>query len=177
MLPTRPTCWSRSCSNVVGFDLNPLAVISARTNYLLALGDLLQHRSGEISIPVYLADSILTPQSPRRPPASWSWVRPPSRALLQHGRRPLHGAAIAGRRSVHRSTGRPAGGVRRRPLLGAQFRAPAGRVSADAAERRRRDRGCLCACSSSCSTWRARASTASGPASSRTPSPRFLGPV
>lgn len=48
-------------SNVVGFDLNPLAVISARTNYLLALGDLLSHRKGEISIPVYLADSVLTP--------------------------------------------------------------------------------------------------------------------
>ncbi len=47
--------------NVVGFDLNPLAVISARTNYLLALGDLLAHRQGDISIPVYLADSILTP--------------------------------------------------------------------------------------------------------------------
>jgi len=49
-------------TNVVGFDLNPLAVISARTNYLLALGELLQHRKGEINIPVYLCDSILTPQ-------------------------------------------------------------------------------------------------------------------
>jgi SAM-dependent methyltransferase len=47
--------------NVVGFDLNPLAVISARTNYLLALGDLLQHRQGDVNIPIYLADSILTP--------------------------------------------------------------------------------------------------------------------
>jgi len=47
--------------NIVGFDLNPLAVITARTNYLLALGDLLESRKGEISIPVYLADSILTP--------------------------------------------------------------------------------------------------------------------
>jgi len=47
--------------NVVGFDLNPLAVISARTNYLLALGDLLSHRRGEVNIPVYLADSIMTP--------------------------------------------------------------------------------------------------------------------
>jgi hypothetical protein len=46
-------------SNIVGFDLNPLAVISARTNYLLALGDLLSHRKGEISIPVYLCDSIM----------------------------------------------------------------------------------------------------------------------
>ena len=48
--------------NIVGFDLNPLAVISARTNYLLALGDLLQHRRGEINIPIYLCDSIMTPQ-------------------------------------------------------------------------------------------------------------------
>jgi len=47
--------------NIVGFDLNPLAVISARTNYLLALGDLLQHRRGEVTIHVYMADSILTP--------------------------------------------------------------------------------------------------------------------
>jgi len=49
-------------SNVVGFDLNPLAVISARTNYLLALGDLLQHRKGDVNIPIYLCDSIMTPQ-------------------------------------------------------------------------------------------------------------------
>jgi hypothetical protein len=49
-------------SNIVGFDLNPLAVISARTNYLLALGDLLQaQRDFEVNIPVYLCDSILTP--------------------------------------------------------------------------------------------------------------------
>jgi len=48
-------------NNIVGFDLNPLAVISARTNYLLALGDLLQHRKGGINIPVYICDSIMTP--------------------------------------------------------------------------------------------------------------------
>jgi methylase of polypeptide subunit release factors len=48
-------------SNVAGIDLNPLAVIAARTNFLLALGDLLQHRQREIDLPVYLADSILTP--------------------------------------------------------------------------------------------------------------------
>ena len=47
--------------NVVGIDLNPLAVIAARTNYLLALGDLLAHRGKEISLPVYLADSIVMP--------------------------------------------------------------------------------------------------------------------
>ncbi|MDD5591214.1 MAG: N-6 DNA methylase [Dehalococcoidales bacterium] len=51
--------------NVVGYDLNPLAVISARTNYLLAVGDLLPYRKGEVSIPVYLADSIMTPSQGR----------------------------------------------------------------------------------------------------------------
>ena len=35
------------CHNVVGIDLNPLAVIAARTNYLLALGPLLAHRGKE----------------------------------------------------------------------------------------------------------------------------------
>lgn len=48
-------------NNIVGIDLNPLAVIAARTNYLLALGDLLVHRVSDIDIPVYLADSILIP--------------------------------------------------------------------------------------------------------------------
>jgi len=47
--------------NVIGFDLNPLAVIAARTNYLLALGNLLRARKGDIDIPVYQADSVLTP--------------------------------------------------------------------------------------------------------------------
>ncbi len=43
--------------NVVGFDLNPLAVLTARTNYLLMIADL--PRRGSIEIPVYLADSIM----------------------------------------------------------------------------------------------------------------------
>jgi SAM-dependent methyltransferase len=64
-------------NNVVGFDLNPLAVVSARTNYLLALGDLLQHRRGEITIPVYLCDSILTP--------SQSYAHRGVKDLTEHG--------------------------------------------------------------------------------------------
>ena len=48
-------------NNVVGFDLNPMAVIAARTNYLLALGSLIEQPHGEINIPVYLADSVMTP--------------------------------------------------------------------------------------------------------------------
>jgi SAM-dependent methyltransferase len=48
-------------NNVVGFDLNPLAVLTARVNYLLAIADLLEYRRGDITIPVYLADSVRTP--------------------------------------------------------------------------------------------------------------------
>ncbi len=46
--------------NVIGFDLNPLAVMASRTNYLLAIRDLLRY-GGEIELPVYLCDSIMTP--------------------------------------------------------------------------------------------------------------------
>jgi type II restriction/modification system DNA methylase subunit YeeA len=45
--------------NVVGYDLNPLAVLTARTNYLLAIADLLPYARGPVEIPVYLADSIM----------------------------------------------------------------------------------------------------------------------
>jgi len=48
-------------NNVVGIDLNPLAVIAARTNYLLVLGELLRHWKGDHDIPIYLADSVVTP--------------------------------------------------------------------------------------------------------------------
>jgi len=47
-------------SNVIGFDLNPLAVMAARTNYLIAIRDLIGHVDG-VEIPVYLCDSIMTP--------------------------------------------------------------------------------------------------------------------
>lgn len=47
-------------ANVIGFDLNPLAVMAARTNYLVAIKDLIRHVEG-VEIPVYLCDSILTP--------------------------------------------------------------------------------------------------------------------
>jgi len=50
--------------NIVGFDLNPLAVISARTNYLLAVAELLKEQKGFLTIPVYLCDSI-NPPSPK----------------------------------------------------------------------------------------------------------------
>ncbi|MCK6485058.1 MAG: N-6 DNA methylase [Phycisphaerae bacterium] len=49
-------------ANVVGFDLNPLAVMAARTNYLIAIRDLVSHVD-KVEIPVYLCDSILTPST------------------------------------------------------------------------------------------------------------------
>ncbi|MCD6470940.1 N-6 DNA methylase, partial [bacterium] len=55
----------RIVANIWGFDLNPLAVIAARTNYLFALGDLVNEileRGGHIEIPIYLADSVLWPE-------------------------------------------------------------------------------------------------------------------
>ncbi|MGB9887357.1 MAG: HsdM family class I SAM-dependent methyltransferase [Moorellales bacterium] len=47
--------------NVVGFDRNPLAVLSARVNYLLAVADLLPYRREEVEIPAYRADALLFP--------------------------------------------------------------------------------------------------------------------
>ena len=47
-------------ANVIGFDLNPLAVMAARTNYLIAIRDLIGHVD-KVEIPVYLCDSIMTP--------------------------------------------------------------------------------------------------------------------
>jgi len=45
--------------DVVGIDLNPLAVLASRANYVIALGDLIRYIPKEgVEIPVYLADSI-----------------------------------------------------------------------------------------------------------------------
>ena len=46
--------------NIVGFDLNPIAVLSARTNYLIAFSRFIPYIR-PIPIPVYLCDSILAP--------------------------------------------------------------------------------------------------------------------
>ena len=50
----------RIVANIWGFDLNPLAVIAARTNYLFALGELVDELP-HLEIPIYLADSVLWP--------------------------------------------------------------------------------------------------------------------
>ena len=47
--------------NVKGLDLNPLAVISARANYVLSIHDLVFSLGSDIELPVYLADCINIP--------------------------------------------------------------------------------------------------------------------
>lgn len=50
------------CSSVWGFDLNPLAVQTARVNYLMEIADLLRDAKGHtIEVPVLLADAIYAP--------------------------------------------------------------------------------------------------------------------
>jgi hypothetical protein len=59
---------ARLLDSIVGIDLNPLAVLSARVNYLIAILDLLGDstlRTEPIELPVYLADSILIPERGR----------------------------------------------------------------------------------------------------------------
>lgn len=59
---TRPaTRAAHITSHVIGFEIHPLAVLIAKTNYLLALGDDLDHAIKSVRIPVYLADSMIDP--------------------------------------------------------------------------------------------------------------------
>jgi hypothetical protein len=60
---------------VVGMDIHPLAVIVAKTNYILALGDLLRKRRGKIAIPIYLSNAIRLPEREARPTL---WMQLPS---------------------------------------------------------------------------------------------------
>ena len=52
---------SRIQNSVYGFDLNPLAVITARTNYLIAI-EAYWDAAAAIEIPIYLTDAIFSPK-------------------------------------------------------------------------------------------------------------------
>lgn len=54
------------CTRVIGFDVNPVAVLTARTNYLIAISPFLSNNNDSITLPVYLADSIITPTTEGR---------------------------------------------------------------------------------------------------------------
>jgi len=61
-------------SNIVGIDINPLAVTIARANYIIALGELLHVRKGSILLPIYTADSIRLPKAVRSIVGNGIWV-------------------------------------------------------------------------------------------------------
>ncbi len=65
--------------SVYGADIHPLAVIIAKTNYILALGDLLKKRKGPIAIPIYLADTL-------RPPERWMKTKTADYEVTINGR-------------------------------------------------------------------------------------------
>jgi hypothetical protein len=66
------TLITKIVNNVQGFDLNPLAVLASKANYLIALADFLRYRPKEgIEIPIYLADSIAVS---RRAEVTGQWV-------------------------------------------------------------------------------------------------------
>jgi SAM-dependent methyltransferase len=46
--------------HIFGFDLNPLAVLTARVNYLIAISDIIATHS-DVEIPVYQADAVYAP--------------------------------------------------------------------------------------------------------------------
>jgi len=52
---------SHILKKVIGFDIHPLAALIAKTNYLLALRDIIHSRKGTITLPVYLSDSLKIP--------------------------------------------------------------------------------------------------------------------
>ena len=49
-------------NNLMGVDVHPVAVAIARTNYLLALGDLISGPHPPVLVPVYLANAIQLPE-------------------------------------------------------------------------------------------------------------------
>lgn len=51
---------------ITGFDLNPLAVLTSRVNYLIAIADLIASHS-EVEIPVFHADAVYAPTIDTQP--------------------------------------------------------------------------------------------------------------
>ncbi|RKY68021.1 MAG: hypothetical protein DRQ02_05515, partial [Candidatus Latescibacterota bacterium] len=61
---------SHILDSVYGADIHPLAVIVAKTNYILALGEVLKRRKVSVTIPIYLADTVKLPE-PEIKPTFW----------------------------------------------------------------------------------------------------------
>jgi hypothetical protein len=57
--------------NIIGFDIDALAILTAKTNYLIALAasDLLTYKEGEkIEIPIYMTNSVITAEERKDKP-------------------------------------------------------------------------------------------------------------
>lgn len=63
-------------TSVVGFDLHPLAVMTARANYLMAIADLVSE-SRELALPIFRRDSILEGDNGREEPFDYVVGNPP----------------------------------------------------------------------------------------------------
>ena len=57
-------------NNVMGVDVHPVAVAVARTNYLLALGDLISGPHPPMLVPVYMANAIQLPETSTSEPSA-----------------------------------------------------------------------------------------------------------
>jgi hypothetical protein len=53
-----PEAISQCCEKILGIDVHPVAVIIARVNYLLAIGEQRLREHAEFAVPVYLGDSL-----------------------------------------------------------------------------------------------------------------------
>jgi hypothetical protein len=54
--------------NVIGFEIHPLAAFIAKTNYMLAMEDILSGANEPFHIPIYLCDSLLNSESDKMDP-------------------------------------------------------------------------------------------------------------
>lgn len=77
------------CQSVVGFDLNPVAVMASKANYLLSVAGLLRFRKGSLEIPIYLTDTLRVDKSQNfdfvvgNPPwVGWEHLPAPYRAEI-----------------------------------------------------------------------------------------------
>ncbi len=62
-------------NQIVGFDLNPIAIVTARTNYLIAIVDLIPFAKKGFEIPIFLMDTILANESiPPYPHGKFDYV-------------------------------------------------------------------------------------------------------
>lgn len=56
----REEIFKKILENFAGIDINPIAVLSARTNFVIATSAI-QTKLSDVEIPIYYADSVLTP--------------------------------------------------------------------------------------------------------------------